>query len=328
MSAFVDETRFEVRSGDGGAGSISFRREKYVPRGGPDGGDGGQGGDVVFVTKKNLATLAHLRVKSVLKAQHGEKGRPRRMHGKNGEDLVILVPPGTIIRDAESGESLRDFPKNIEDERWVCLKGGEGGLGNWHFRTSRNRSPKYAQHGHPGSFRSLTLELSLIADIGLVGLPSAGKSSLLNAVSSAHSKVGSYPFTTRVPHLGVLRRRETEVVLVDIPGLIRGASDGAGLGHRFLRHIGRAFSLAFLTDLGEQDPLGPIQSLEAELRAWDPVLPDKKRIIVGTKSDLDDTGERLAALRSAFAAKRSTASPSSTATVWTIWSTVFWVRVP
>lgn len=300
MSAFVDETRFEVRSGDGGAGSASFRREKYVPRGGPDGGDGGKGGDVVFITRRNLSTLAHLRGKHFLKAKLGEPGKGRKMHGKNGDDLIIPVPPGTFIRDTESGETLHDFSSDIEGEEWLCLKGGIGGLGNWHFRTSRNQKPTYFQDGKPGSVLNISLELSLIADIGLVGLPSAGKSSLINALTAANSKVGAYPFTTKIPSLGVLRRGETEVVIADIPGLIEGASSGVGLGHKFLRHIGRSGSLAFMTDLGEENPVQAVGILEEELRKFDENLPDKKRIIIGSKTDLDESGEKLRDLISAF----------------------------
>ncbi len=300
MSAFVDETRFEVRSGDGGSGSASFRREKYAPKGGPDGGDGGRGGDVVFITKKNLATLAHLRGKAVFKARHGEPGRGRRMHGSNGDDEIIPVPPGTRIRNAFSGEILHDFPKDLEGERWVCLSGGKGGLGNWHFKSSRNRRPTYAQPGLPGSMLEVSLELALIADIGLIGLPSAGKSSLINAVTAAQSKVGAYPFTTKVPHLGVLKRGEAEIVVADIPGLIEGASEGAGLGHKFLRHIGRAGSLAFLTDLSEDNPATAVRILEKELLGYDESLSSKKRIIVGTKTDLDEDGKGFDALKKAF----------------------------
>ncbi|MCG8452048.1 MAG: GTPase ObgE [Spirochaetales bacterium] len=300
MSAFVDETRFEVRSGDGGSGSASFRREKYVPRGGPDGGDGGDGGDVIFITRRNLATLAHLRVKALHKARRGENGKGRRMHGKNGEDIIIPVPPGTIIRNVETGEVLHDFQQNREGEEWTCLQGGKGGLGNWHFRSSRNQAPTHAQEGKPGQALEISLELSLIADIGLVGLPSAGKSSLVNALTAARSKVGAYPFTTKIPHLGVLRRGDAEVVIADIPGLIEGAAEGAGLGHRFLRHVGRASHLAYLTDLGEEDPVHAVHLLESELLRFDPALKDKKRIIIGTKTDLDEDGSQFDALKAAF----------------------------
>jgi GTP-binding protein len=300
MSAFVDETRLEVRSGDGGSGSASFRREKYVPRGGPDGGDGGKGGDVIFLTRRNLATLAHIRRQTFFKAQHGENGKGRKMHGKNGDDLIILVPPGTIITDSETDEVLHDFPKNTEGELWTCLSGGRGGLGNWHFRTSRNQSPTYSQDGKPGAIRQISLELALIADLGLVGMPSAGKSSLINELTAAKSKVGAYPFTTKIPNLGVLRRGEYEVVIADIPGLIEGASDGAGLGHKFLRHIKRSASLVYMTDLGEEDPIHAVKVLEEELIKFDPHLSEKRRLIIGSKTDLDESGEKLAALKSAF----------------------------
>ena len=300
MSAFVDEARFEVVSGSGGAGSASFRREKYVPRGGPDGGDGGKGGDIVFITRRNLSTLAHLRGKTVFKAQPGENGRRRRMHGKNGDDTIIYVPPGTRISDAVSGERLHDFASKAEGERWVGFKGGQGGLGNWHFKNSRSRSPKYAQDGRSGTSRSLALELALIADIGLIGLPSSGKSSLINAMTAANSKVGAYPFTTKVPHLGVLRRGDREAVIADIPGLIRGASEGVGLGFQFLRHIGRAKTLAYLTDLGEPNPAAAILSLETELYSYDLAMRSKKRIIIGTKTDLDEDGGKFSALKAAF----------------------------
>lgn len=300
MSVFVDEARFEVLSGDGGAGSVSFRREKYVPMGGPDGGDGGKGGDVLFITKRNLSTLSHLRGKPFIRARNGEKGRGSRMHGKNGEDAIIHVPPGTRISDAGTGEHLHDFSQDIEGEQWLCLSGGRGGQGNWHFRSSRNQSPRYAQDGEPGSSLFLALELALIADIGLVGFPCAGKSSLINAITSAQSKVAAYPFTTKIPHLGVLRRGDTEVVLADIPGLIEGASEGIGLGFQFLRHVGRATSLAYLSDLGEPQPSDAIITLEKELCTYDASMNQKKRIIIGTKTDLDEDGRKLQELKHSF----------------------------
>lgn len=300
MAAFVDETRIEVRSGDGGSGCVSFRREKYVPRGGPDGGDGGSGGDVVFVTRRNLSTLSHLRGKPQLHARNGSPGKGKRMHGKDGADLEIFVPPGTRIRDEASGALLHDFSADIEGERWVGLAGGRGGLGNWHFRSSRRQAPRFGQPGTPGETALLHIELSLIADIGLVGLPSSGKSSLINALTSANSKVGAYPFTTKIPHLGILRRGDAEVVIADIPGLIEGASEGAGLGHRFLRHVGRTTALVYLVDLGEEYPERAVVLLEEELSAYDSALTEKSRLVVGSKRDRDGAAGRLIGLRKAF----------------------------
>ncbi|RLW68225.1 MAG: hypothetical protein B6D68_04110 [spirochete symbiont of Stewartia floridana] len=300
MPSFVDEIQVTVFSGDGGAGSASFRREKYIPRGGPDGGDGGMGGSVIFETRLNLFTLSHLSGKTIFKAGRGENGRGRRMHGRNGEDILIHVPPGTHISDGDSGELLHDFKHKTEGDRWICLFGGKGGLGNWHFRSSRNQSPQYAQKGLPGSSRFLTLDLSLIANIGLIGLPSAGKSSLINAITAAKSKIGAYPFTTKAPQLGVLIRRNREVIIADLPGLILGASKGLGMGHRFLRHIARTESLAILTDLGEDDPAAAVHILDTELRTYDESMSSKRRIIIGTKTDLDPDGHSFKKLKAAF----------------------------
>jgi len=300
MSSFVDETRLEVRSGDGGLGSVSFRREKYVSRGGPDGGDGGKGGDVVFVSRRNLATLAHIRRRVVYEAKNGGPGSRRRMRGKDGDNLVISVPPGTRVIDVATGKVLHDFDKESEDEEWVFLSGGYGGLGNWHFRTSRNQAPMYAQSGKPGSLRTIALELLLIADIGLVGMPNAGKSSLINALTSAKSKVANYPFTTRVPYLGVLRRGQQERIIADIPGLIEGASKGVGLGHKFLRHISRSACLVYMSDLGDADPVHALRTLKKEIELFDSSLLEKPSIIIGSKADLDESGAKLDSLIKAF----------------------------
>ena len=300
MSFFVDEVRFQVVSGDGGAGAVSFRREKYVPYGGPDGGDGGKGGNVVFESKSNLSTLSHLKGKPVLRARKGQDGRGRRMHGRNGDDLLIHVPPGTRIKDSDTGECLHDFSNKTDGEQWICLVGGRGGQGNWHFRSSRNHVPRFAQPGMPGTECGLDLELSVIADVGLLGLPNAGKSSLINAVTATQSKVGAYPFTTRIPHLGVYRRGDKEIILADIPGLVEGASSGYGMGFQFLRHVGRAKKLAWLTDLGEKNPADAVRTLEKEIRAYDPSMANKKRVIIGTKTDLDMDGEKMKSLQAAF----------------------------
>ncbi len=300
MQGFIDETRLEVFSGKGGAGCVSFRREKYVPHGGPDGGDGGHGGNVVFLVKNNLKTLSHLNHKHVYKAQNGQPGMGRRMHGKNGEDVVIEVPPGTLVKDYESGDILKDFSSNTDGETWVFLKGGGGGQGNWHFRSARKQTPRYAQPGIDGAYAEIRLELNLIADIGFVGFPSAGKSSLLKALTNASPKVASYPFTTKIPNLGMLRIADRDIVLADIPGIIEGASRGLGLGFRFLKHISRTAGLAFLIDLGEENFAATYGQLLVELEKYNPALLDKKRILLGTKMDLEQAPENLENLKQLF----------------------------
>ncbi len=300
MQGFIDETRLEVYSGDGGAGSVSFRREKYVPQGGPDGGDGGRGGNVVFQVKKNLKTLSHLNHKHTYRAKNGQPGMGKRMHGKNGEDIVITVPPGTLVRDYESGDILKDFSDNLDGEQWVFLHGGNGGQGNWHFRTSRKQTPRYAQPGVPGEYAEIRLELNLIADIGFVGFPSVGKSSLLKALTNATPKVASYPFTTKIPNLGMLRIGEKDIVLADIPGIIEGASHGLGLGFKFLKHISRTSGLAFMIDLGEEGFEDSYEKLKVELGEYNPELLDKPHLLLGTKLDLDDAPENLEKLREKY----------------------------
>lgn len=297
---FVDETSFEVSSGNGGAGCVSFRREKYVPKGGPDGGDGGTGGNVVFRVKTNLKTLSKIASNRKYHARNGEGGKGRRMHGKNGDDLYIDVPPGTIIKDRDTSELLHDFSEDKDGDIWVFLKGGKGGLGNWHFRTSRKQAPRYAQEGEPGQTVNVTLELNVIADIGFVGFPSVGKSSLLKELTNANPEVAPYPFTTKIPNLGMLRLSNKEVVLADIPGIIEGASHGIGLGFDFLKHISRTEALAFMVDLGEENCLETYDKLLVELEQYQPALLEKKRFIVGTKKDLDPHGEREKALREHF----------------------------
>jgi GTP-binding protein len=297
---FVDETSFEVSSGSGGAGSVSFRREKYVPKGGPDGGDGGTGGNVVFRVKTNLKTLSKIASQKKYHASNGENGKGRRMHGKNGQDLIIDVPPGTIIRDKDTNDILHDFAENIDGDTWVFLRGGKGGLGNWHFRSSKRQAPLYAQDGEPGQTVNVTLELNVIADIGFVGFPSAGKSSLLKELTNANPKVAPYPFTTKIPNLGMLRLSDKEVVLADIPGIIEGASRGVGLGFEFLKHIARTEALAFMIDLGEENFLETYDKLLIELEQYQPALLEKKRFIIGTKKDLDEEGERVALLKKRF----------------------------
>ena len=285
---FVDRTEITVSSGSGGNGAVSFRREKYVPRGGPDGGDGGCGGDVVFTVRHNVHTLAHLAGRHHYRAEDGAPGRRRRQHGANGKEVRIPVPPGTLVRDADSGAVMHDLAR--PDDEWLCLRGGAGGAGNVHFANSVRRSPRFAKPGRPGRVLRVRLELRSIADVGFVGLPNAGKSTLLAALTNARPKIAAYPFTTIVPGLGTMRVGDAapEVVLADIPGIVAGASGGTGLGLQFLDHIARARMLAYVIDLtGDGEPLA---TLEAELRAYDAALIDRPRLLVGTKQDLDRDG--------------------------------------
>ena len=306
MIKFADEATITVASGKGGDGCIAFRREKYVPLGGPAGGDGGKGGDVIFLVKSNVRTLSFLRFRQTFKAQNGIPGMGRNMHGKDGEDIVIPVPPGTIVKDAETDEIIKDFGSGsgghsvMEGESWVFLKGGRGGWGNTHFKNSVNQAPKFAMPGQPGHERKLKIELSLIADIGLVGFPNAGKSSLLDAFTNARPKIAPYPFTTKIPNLGVLTQYDRDIILADIPGIIEGAHEGAGLGIRFLKHIARTACLAFLVDLSDENWKTAFEVLKGELGSFAKVLVSKSRILVATKLDLPEAKERFAEFESMF----------------------------
>ncbi len=301
MVKFADEAFIIVSSGKGGNGCIAFRREKYVPMGGPSGGDGGKGGDLVFEIRRNLRTLAHLRFRQSFKAKSGGDGQGSKKFGKDGDDCVVTLPPGTLIRDADTGELIHDF--GLENEgRFVFLKGGNGGWGNVHFKSSTNQAPRNALPGQPGETRRLRIELNIIADIGFVGFPNAGKSSLLDYFTNARPKIAPYPFTTKIPNLGVLRvDEETDIILADIPGIIEGASEGLGLGIRFLKHISRAVALAFLIDLSDDGYLDAFEKLSAELEAFSPELAAKERVIVANKLDLPGTRERLAELKAKYA---------------------------
>jgi GTPase len=295
--AFVDETTIEISSGHGGKGAVSFRREKYVPKGGPDGGDGGRGGDVVFEVRENLKTLSHLALKHTFFAEDGQPGQKRKRHGKDGKPAVIDVPPGTIVRNVEDNRILKDLTKI---GTWTFLAGGKGGKGNTHFATSVKQAPRYAQPGLPGEAIRVRLELSLIADIGFVGKPNAGKSTLLSVLTKAQPKIGAYPFTTKVPNLGVMREMYVEIILADIPGLIEGASSGVGLGFRFLKHIERTTTLAFLIDLSDEDYLDSYPVLAKELELFDKALAGKKHLLIGTKNDLPESDGRGEVLRKRF----------------------------
>ncbi len=297
MFGFADETFIDVSSGKGGSGCVSFRREKYVPKGGPDGGDGGKGGDVLFVVRNNLNTLSHLKFKRVYRAENGRPGEGKRKHGRNGKDVEIPVPPGTLVKDPETGRVLKDL---TDVGSWLFLKGGKGGLGNWHFSTSKKQTPRYAQPGEPGEECRVHVELQLIADIGFVGFPNAGKSSLLNVLTNANPRIASYAFTTKIPNLGVLKGSFRDVVLADIPGIIEGASEGAGLGIKFLKHIYRTKAIAFLLDLSRGSSREDYETLLEELKGYAPELVHRKRVLIGTKMDLPDTAEELERLQKAF----------------------------
>ncbi len=298
---FVDEAKFFVGAGRGGNGCVSFRREKFVPRGGPNGGDGGKGGDVYLVADPNLHSLIDFRFRSHFKAEAGQGGQGSDRHGRGGRDCLVALPLGSLVRDAESGEILADLTE--AQQRVLVAKGGQGGLGNRRFATSTNRAPRQATPGREGEERWLLVELKMLADVGLIGMPNVGKSTLLSKLSAATPKIADYPFTTLQPQLGVLQLPQTgPCVLADIPGLIEGAHQGLGLGHRFLRHIERTAVLLHLIDAsGEgEEPLRNYQLLQKELGAYSARLPQRPQCIVLNKIDLV-TGQRLAELRALFA---------------------------
>lgn len=292
---FIDEVKTVVQAGGGGNGCVSFRREKYVPKGGPDGGDGGKGGDVYFQATERKQTLLDFRYRHLFRAPSGKHGRGKKQHGKSGEDLILEVPVGTLVRDPSTHEVLGDLKH--PGQCWLAAQGGRGGRGNAHFVSSTRQVPRFAEDGQPGEVREVLLELKLLADVGLVGFPNAGKSTLIAAVSAARPKIADYPFTTLVPHLGVVQYKEAPpFVIADIPGLIEGAHEGAGLGHRFLRHIERTRVLVHLIDvslLPPDDLLHPYHSLEHELTRYSEAMAHKRRIIALNKIDLLDDPELL-----------------------------------
>ena len=292
---FVDYVKISVKSGDGGRGCVSFRREKYVPRGGPNGGDGGRGGHIIFKATDELNTLLDLRYHREYHAQRGQHGMGKKMHGKDGEDLVIPVPVGTIIKDADTETVIMDLDKHGMET--VIAKGGRGGLGNSHFATSVRQAPRYAQPGEAGVEKQLILELKLFADIGLIGLPNAGKSTLLSVISSARPKIAEYPFTTLAPVLGVVKMGDyRSFIVADIPGLIEGAHRGVGLGFQFLRHVERTTLLLHLVDVSEMaqgDPVENFENINKELELFNPDLMKKPQAAAGTKTDVAGNREKL-----------------------------------
>jgi len=292
---FFDEALIEVYAGDGGNGSAAFRREKYVPRGGPSGGDGGRGGSIHIVADRNLNTLIDYRYARIFRAPRGENGRGADQYGKGGEDIVLRVPVGTVITDADTGEAIADLAHDGAQAQ--VAKGGKGGLGNIHFKSSINRAPRQTTPGEPGERRKLRLELRVLADVGLLGMPNAGKSTLIRAISAARPKVADYPFTTLQPNLGVVRTDvNRSFVVADIPGLIEGAAEGAGLGHRFLRHLQRTRLLLHVVDVAppgdDADPVRDARAIVDELAKYDPALHAKPRWLVLNKLDLLPEDER------------------------------------
>ena len=313
---FIDEVTLYATSGHGGAGCVAFRHEKFIEFGGPSGGDGGKGGDVIFEATSGLSTLLELRHRPHQKAENGHNGMGKNRHGAGGNDLLIKVPVGTVIKDVETDDVLADLTEN--GQIVILLKGGRGGQGNARFASATNKAPKFAQPGEDNEERKLRLELKLMADVGLLGLPNAGKSSLISKVSAARPKIADYPFTTMVPSLGVVPYKNyRSFVMADIPGIIEGANEGAGLGHRFLKHLERSGILLHLVDISwmpERDPRAEYESINNELALFSPELAQKGQIVVITKTDLPRTKEELPAIKSWFESKGVTVFPISSAT--------------
>ena len=313
---FIDEVTLFATSGHGGAGCVAFRHEKFIEFGGPSGGDGGKGGDVIFEATSGLSTLLELRHRPHQKAEHGHNGMGKNRHGAGGKDLLIKVPVGTVVKDAETDDLLADLTEN--GQIVILLRGGRGGQGNARFASATNKAPKFAQPGGDNEERKLRLELKLMADVGLLGLPNAGKSSLISKVSAARPKIADYPFTTMVPSLGVVPYKGYKsFVMADIPGIIEGAHDGAGLGHRFLKHLDRSGILLHLVDISwmpERDPRSEYESINNELALFSPELASKEQIVVITKVDLSQTRAELPAIQTWFEGKGVTVFPISSAT--------------
>lgn len=295
MSTFIDEATIEVFAGDGGNGMVAFRREKYVPAGGPAGGDGGRGGDVILKVDEGLNTLIDFRYRRHFKAKKGENGMSKNMNGRGAEDLIITVPPGTLVYDAESNILIGDLTE--EGQTMRVAKGGRGGRGNTRFATNKNPAPEIAENGEPGEIKTIRLELQLLADVGLLGYPSVGKSTLLSVISAAKPKIANYPFTTLTPNIGVVSLGyDRSFVVADVPGLIEGASEGVGLGHDFLRHIRRTRVLLHLIDMSAEegrDPFTDFETINEELFSYDETLREKPQLIVANKMDMPDAADNL-----------------------------------
>lgn len=291
---FYDTARIYLKAGDGGNGVVSFRREKFVPEGGPDGGDGGRGGNIAFIVDEGLRTLVDFKYKRHYKAERGQHGQGKNKHGRSGQDLILRVPPGTLIRDADTGEILADL--TIPGQKIIVARGGRGGRGNARFLSNKQRAPKIAEKGEPGEERWLQLELKLLADVGLLGFPNAGKSTLISRISAAKPKIADYPFTTLTPNLGVVSVEEGKsFVVADVPGLIEGAHQGVGLGHDFLRHLERTRVLIHVIDLSslEQEPAMAFRIINRELQLYSPELSKKPQVVAANKIDIPQAKEKL-----------------------------------
>ena len=331
---FIDQAEIEVQAGNGGDGIVAFRREKYVPAGGPAGGNGGQGGSVIFEAVENLQTLLDFRYAHIFKAKDGERGGPKNMTGAAGDDRLVQVPCGTVVYDAQTDEELGDLTQ--AGDRLVVAQGGKGGLGNKHFLSNRNRAPEHALPGLPGEQRLLRLELKLLAEVGIIGLPNAGKSTLISSLSAARPKVADYPFTTLVPNLGVVRKPTGDgTVFADIPGLIEGAHQGTGLGHDFLRHIERTRLLLHLIDATQDDPIAAYHTIQAELEAYGRGLIDRPQIVAINKIDAiaaDQISALTEELRSATStpvfAISAVAQTNLDAMLQTVWQTLDTTEAP
>jgi GTP-binding protein len=312
---FIDRAKIFIKAGNGGNGAVSFRREKYVPAGGPDGGDGGKGGDIIFEVDEGLRTLIDFKYRRKYVAESGENGGSAKRTGKSGQDLLIRVPPGTIVRDAETGRILADMVE--PGQRTVAAKGGKGGAGNWHFATPTRQIPSFAKPGDPGEEYTVELELKMVADVGLVGFPNAGKSTLLSVVSAARPKIADYPFTTLEPNLGVVRVDEgASFLLADIPGLIEGAHRGVGLGFDFLRHVERCRMLLHIVDVAGVDGRDPVEDFEKineELMLYNPKLAERYQVVAANKTDLPQGQENLEKFTAAVEAKGYKVFPISAA---------------
>lgn len=313
---FVDYTKIYVKAGDGGRGCVAFRREKYVPKGGPSGGDGGRGGHIIFKASRELNTLLDLRYQREYRAKRGQHGMGKKMHGKDGEDRIIPVPVGTVIKDADTEEVLADL--DSEGAETIIAKAGRGGQGNAHFATPTRQAPKFAQPGEEGEEKNLVIELKLLADVGLIGLPNAGKSTLISVISAAMPKIADYPFTTLTPNLGVVKLKEfRSFVVADIPGLIEGAHKGAGLGFQFLRHVERTSMLLHLvdaSDMPETDPVEDLKKINKELELYSSKLLKKPQAVVGTKTDIAIEKKRLRKLSKYCKSKKIDFFPVSAVT--------------